>query len=84
LQPLPVQLYSLNFTEQIAAAPLQLLNSALKLELREMPVGPEPIDLTSQLKVLYEKQPEKKELKKSLYKFLSSKNTPSRQSLSQP
>lgn len=49
-----------------------------------MPVGPEPMDLTSQLKDLYEKQPEKKELKKSLYKFLSSKNTPSRQSLSHP
>lgn len=31
LQPLPAQLYSLNFTEQIAAAPLQLLSSALRL-----------------------------------------------------
>jgi hypothetical protein len=32
------------------------------------------------LKELYEKQPEKKELKKSLYKFLSNKNTPGRHS----
>ena len=69
---------SFSLKDNAAQQSIDSFHNFFKIDLEEPFLPYEPKDMTPLIKQLYEKVTEKKEIKKSLHKFMSNRNTPAK------